>query len=144
MNCQNVQASFDERLDDRLDAAQQAQVGAHLASCADCRRQWQAYAAVWQTLERLEPVEPSFGFAQRTLRRLEEPATETRPVFWRLPVFRLATLACLVAVISLGGWLRWKDVQDARRAEVFALTQDRLEDFDVIVALDQISGENQL
>ena len=145
MNCKQTQSSFDERLDGRLDAARQAQFEAHVASCSACRAQWQAYAAAWQTLARHEAIAPSFGFAARTLRRLEQPAVEPRPLLWRLPVFRWAMLAGVVVVAGLGGSMSWQHMQDRHRAEIYVHAhQDMLEDFDVIAALDDLNGENEL
>jgi len=72
MSCQTVREQFDHRLDGRLSGHEQAAFEVHLAGCADCRREWEAYASAWQVLARDEGIEPSFGFAERTLRRLNE------------------------------------------------------------------------
>ena len=97
---------------------------------------------VWELIGRHKPIEPSFGFTERTLRRLDElPA---RVAWWRLPGTRWAvgvTAAFLVAVAGL----HWLQVRDTRRAEIYASAQqDRLEDFDVIAALDQLNGDPKL
>ena len=92
MNCQKLQEQFDDRLDGRLDAALLKEFEAHLAGCAACRREWQAYEAVWAVVGRHETIAPSVGFTARTLRRLHESAAPERVRIWQLPVFRWATL----------------------------------------------------
>jgi anti-sigma factor RsiW len=81
MICSKTQISFDERLDGRLDAVRQQEFDAHIAACGECRCEWQAYVAAWQTLARHEAIEPSFGFVERTLRRLDEPETVVAPAW---------------------------------------------------------------
>jgi predicted anti-sigma-YlaC factor YlaD len=138
MDCKMTQANMDERLDGRLDAARRAAFDAHVAGCAACASQWRAQAGLWAALGAEKGVEPSFGFVERTLRRLDEPVAA--PAGWRLPVWRWAAAACLL-VAATSGWLAWHHVQRARQAEVYAWAQqDRLEDFDVIASLDQLNG----
>src|ERR1043166_4092160 len=101
--------------------------------------------AVWELIGRHQPIEPSFGFVERTLRRLDEVLVSRQCTFWSVPALRWAAAASFVAVLGVSSWLTWQHVQDKRRAEVYAhVQQDRLEDFDVIVSLDQISGDNTL
>jgi hypothetical protein len=101
--------------------------------------------AAWELLGRHQSIEPSFGFVERTLRRLDETHAAPQQRVWHLRMFRWAMAASFAVVLSLGGWLTWQHVQANRRAEVYAhLQQDRLEDFDVIASLDQINGGNKL
>ena len=145
MTCKQVQASFDERLDGRVNATNQQAFDAHVASCPTCGREWKAYAALWQTLARHEGVEPSFGFTERTLRRLDEALPAAQPAFWRLALPRWAVAASLVAVLCASGLLAWQHQRAVRRAEIYAAAQqDSIEDFDVIASLDKLNGGNQL
>jgi predicted anti-sigma-YlaC factor YlaD len=114
MNCSTVQNLFDDRLDSRLDASTKGAMDAHLAACQNCHDEWQAYSATWQLLGETKTIEPSFGFVERTMRRLDEQAV-SRGHEW-LPIFRWAALGLTVLALSLGGWLgwqRWKTVQTA-------------------------------
>ena len=145
MNCQSIKGQFDERLDGRLAESQQAAFDVHVAACADCRLEWQAYVGVWKVLERQTGIEPSFGFVERTLRRLDERPVVGRSWFW-LPSVRWAALAATVVALGVGGWVERGRMQERRRAEVYARVQqaDYLEDFDVIANLDQIEGGRHL
>jgi anti-sigma factor RsiW len=147
MNCKSIQAGFDERLDGRLDAARQQEFDAHIAECAECRREWQAYGAAWQTLLRHGAIEPSLGFVERTLRRLDEPETVAAPALWRPTVFRWVTLTAVAIAIGLGGRAGWQHYQRAKQAQIYASVRevDFLgEDFEVIASLDQLNGGNNL
>ena len=145
MSCQAIREQFDERLDGRLAESQEAAFDTHVAACPDCRPEWRAYAGVWEVIERQSGIEPSFGFVERTLRRLDEWPAGGRSWFWQ-PSVRWVTLAAAVVALSVGGWVERERRQERRRAELYAHVQqaDYLEDFDVIANLDQIEGGNHL
>jgi len=98
---------------------------------------------VWELLGRHQSIEPSVGFADRTMRRLT--AEPPKPAWSWLPALRWAGvgLAALAVVVTLG---IGQHARDTRRAELYVQTHqaDYLDDFDVIAALDQLAGENQL
>ena len=72
--------------------------------------------AAWELIGRHKSIEPSFGFAERTLRRLHEPPARR---LWQLPAFRWAVGMCLAMVAAVGA-LHWQHVRDAKRAETYA------------------------
>jgi len=139
MSCQTIQEQFDQRLDGRLSAAEQAAWETHLAGCADCRREWEAYANMWQVLGRDPGLEPSFGFAERTVRRLAEQPVAVRAWWWR-PSIRWMALATAVVAVALTTWVGHERSVGRRHAEIYAHVQegDYLEDYDVIANLDQL------
>jgi len=145
MMCKQVQQSFDEQLDGRLTESQQAAFDEHLTACAGCRREWQTYAGAWDVMGRHTGIEPSFGFVERTLRRLDEPQTVVRTWFWR-PVFRWTALATAVIALGAGTWIRHERLATQRRVEIYASVRqaEYLEDFDVIAYLDQFKGNDKL
>lgn len=97
--------------------------------------------AAWEFIGRHKSIEPSFGFADRVLRRLEEQPARA---LWQLPAFRWATGLSLAMVLAMGT-LHWQNVREARPAEIYAAaTQDSLEDYDVIANLDLLTGDSQL
>ena len=145
MTCKQAQQSFDERLDERLTESQRAVFDEHVAACAECRREWQAYADAWGVLERHAGIEPSVGFVQRTLQRLDEPRPVARPWFWR-PVFRWGALVTAAIALSVGAWVRHQRTVEQRRVEIYASVRqaEYLEDFDVVANLDQLKGNDKL
>jgi len=145
MSCQRVRNQFDARLDGRLTASEQAAFDAHLIGCADCRSEWGAYSGVWQMLGRDEGIEPSIGFAERTLRRLNEPPVVVHGWAWGRPL-RWAALAASIIALGVGAWSRHERMLDQKRAEVYARMRqaDYLEDYDVIANLDKLKEDHSL
>ena len=92
--------------------------------------------AAWELIGRHRSIEPSFGFVERTLRRLDE--APPRLAWWRLPMARWAAGMCVAFIIATGA-IHWRVTRAAQRAELYAVAQqDALEDFDVIDNLDQL------
>ena len=145
MSCQTIKEQFDERLDGQLSESQQAVFDQHVAACTDCRREWQAYAGAWEALEKQVGIEPSFGFVERTLRRLNEPPPVLRAWFWQ-PAVRWAALATTVVALGAGSWIGHERLATQRRVEIYANVRqaESLEDLDVIASLDQFKGNNEL
>jgi len=141
MNCHEVQNQFDERLDGRLDDAARQRFEAHVAACAVCRKEWTDYAAAWEALRRVEPVTPSVGFVERTLRRLDE---ETERRLWPVAIRWLAYGTALV-VLGLGSGLMWRQHAERERARLYAKIQgsDYLEDFDVVANLERLTANDK-
>ena len=96
--------------------------------------------AAWELLGRHQGLEPSFGFAQRALRRLHEPPARR---FWLLPVFRWA-LALGCAVVVAAGGVAYRQVRHNAALVAAAVHQESLEDYDVIAALDQLEAKYKL
>ncbi len=145
MSCQSIREQFDDRLDGRLSGPEQSAFDAHLAGCVDCRREWEAYANVWQALTHDAGIEPTFGFAERTLRRLNEPRAAAHPWWWR-PSIRWATLATAGVALAVTAWVGHERMVVRKHAEVYARVQegDYLEDYDVIANLDQLKQGGHL
>jgi len=145
MNCQQTKANFDERLDSQLDAARCEAFDAHVATCRACAAEWRAYAGAWTAVARQTAPEPSVGFAERTLRRLDETLTE-HPRVWLAPLWRWALAGTVLVTLTAGGWFGWQTQHTHKaevQAEIYALAQqDRLEDFDVVASLHLLNGDN--
>jgi anti-sigma factor RsiW len=142
INCIQLRTQFDDRLDGRLDEPQRESFDRHVAVCAACATEWRAYAASWDVLTRPEGIEPSFGFVERTMRRLEE---QSEPIHagWLLPVWRWAILGSAAAVMLVSGWMLWQRAETQHAGELYAAVNatDFVEDFDVIASLDLIQGQ---
>jgi hypothetical protein len=75
----------------------------HLTVCADCRslaRDREILKAGWETLAKEAAPEPSWGFAARVLRRLDESAAEEMEFFERVGR-RVVYAASVVAAVVL-------------------------------------------
>lgn len=149
MNCRKAQKLFDDRLDNQLDAPTQAAFDAHIAGCPACHSEWHAYSSAWQLLGHHQPIEPSFGFVERTMRRLDEQPAPSHGLEW-LPIFRWAALGLTVLALSLGGWLGWQRWTNLQTAKNTGTTDESapylqvshgsfFEDMDVIASLDELT-----
>lgn len=97
MNCERAQADLLDYLSGQLSAAGQAALTAHLAGCADCRRELPATQRLWLTLGQVPSPEPS---------------PRLRPAFYAMLAAYKTTLADVPApeappASSLAGLRRW-------------------------------------
>jgi predicted anti-sigma-YlaC factor YlaD len=145
MTCDEIQVKFDDRLDEQLAASDQPAFDAHLAGCAACRAEWQAYAAAWTTLAHQRVPEPSFGFAERTLRRLtENPPRQLRG--WWTPGIRWALLGAAAVALGITLWLQERSFEAEQRVELYSAinASEPIDDLDVIAYLHELEGGSSL
>jgi hypothetical protein len=120
MNCQRLRDSFTDALAGTLPATEAAAIQAHLAGCAECRREWAALQETLLTLDRLPAAEPGPRLRKRFDAMLAEakreaaapaPAAEPfGPAWSRLDAFFAMLLparpalqgALAVAVLAVG------------------------------------------
>ena len=144
MNCNQLREQFDDRLDERLDECQREAFDRHVAVCSACGPEWKSYTASWEVLTRPESIEPSFGFVERTMRRLDEQPEPVRST-WLLPVWRWALMGSAAAILLVSGWMLWQRVETQRAGALYTAVNatDFVEDFDVIASLDLIQKQGR-
>ena len=98
--------------------------------------------AAWELLGRHESIEPSFGFTQRTVRRLHEQPARLR--FWEWPVWRWAAAAGVAGLIVAGGLVYRQASRQHKTETALIVPQDWTDDYDVIAALDQLEKKDAL
>ena len=132
---------------DDLSPVERARVESHLAACAECRGQRDAFRTMLDGLRASTPVAPQIHWGRwRADLRARLEARTARNRWWRRPVpaaLAVGMAAALVAVIWLG------DDGASRRADLAAVeelvltdrleTLDLLEDLEVIRNLDGLS-----
>lgn len=93
-NCAKYQEMISALLDDELSPAEREALHAHMGSCPDCRRMYDAFAAISGAEELEEAPE---GMLSGAMFRIRNPAPrKKKPVLWRRYA---AAAACLVLVI---------------------------------------------
>jgi predicted anti-sigma-YlaC factor YlaD len=108
MTCEEARQLAPEAALDLLDAARRANVLGHVATCGGCRAELAELAATADALLVLAPpAEPTAGFEQRVLARLDaerSPARRRALATWVRPalVAAAAAVVALVAGIALG------------------------------------------
>jgi anti-sigma factor RsiW len=146
MNCEEISKELIAYLDHRASSAERQSVEEHLAGCAACRTRAEEFRNLWNVLDEMPTVEPSFGFDARVRQRI---AAEPRPgwLAWFVPQPRLAlSAALLVALAILVAKVpsRHPGVTGtvaATQQEDFNAIKDLgvLEDYDVVTKLDALS-----
>ena len=120
MSCQEIRDLFSARADDALSAGERATLDAHLATCGECGREWQRFAATVGLLRAVEPARAPAGLVDRVLAARPRPWYRrlTRELFvpWpvKLPVEAAAVV--LVAGLAIMIFQRSPDLQQAARA----------------------------
>jgi hypothetical protein len=67
MTCHDVRDLFSALIDEALDAGDRGAVEAHLATCAECRRELQRFRSTVALLHAVEPARAPAGFVDRVL-----------------------------------------------------------------------------
>ncbi len=67
MTCDDARELFTALGDGALDAAEHAALEAHLAGCADCRREWERFRSTVALVRSLEPPRAPAGFVDRVV-----------------------------------------------------------------------------
>lgn len=107
MTCDEARALFTDLADGRLGAAERDAVGAHLATCAECRREWEGFERTLELLHGLPRYRAPAGFPERVLsaaRPAPWPRRLARRLFVPLHV-KLPVEAAAIALIAVGASL---------------------------------------
>ena len=133
VTCQDIRELFSARVDDALSADERARLDAHLATCAECAREWVRFERTVALLRATEPARAPAGFVDRVMaarprpwyRRLARGAL----VPWPVKVPLEAAAIVLVAGLAVMMFQRSPELQQAARppvppAEVTAPTLD--------------------
>jgi predicted anti-sigma-YlaC factor YlaD len=123
MNCLKASELMSLRLDAPLSGLDERELQEHLATCADCRREWARVRAVSAALERPAFVVPSPHFSARVMVRIRR-ARRRDLVLRRGGVLLLSAL--IVAAIALVPTLTFINVGIRNPAIVHALVNTGL------------------
>ena len=122
MTCHDARERLSDLLDDALEARDASVVGAHLAECAECRRELERLRATVGLLQRVEPPRAPIGFVERVVERAYPRAWYRRLAAWlflplsvKLPVEAAALV--MVAGLAMFLWERTPELRDAARME---------------------------
>ena len=122
MTCHEARELFSALMDDALGGDERVVLDAHLATCADCRRELQRVRDTVALLRAVEPARAPAGFVDRVLeaaRPASWPRRLLRALFlpWpvKLPVEAAAVVLVTVGVVYL--YLATPELQQAARLE---------------------------
>lgn len=100
MKCEEVSSELVAYLDRRMDSAERHEIEEHLANCAACRTRADEFRQLWNVMDEVPAIEPSFGFDARVRQRV---AAEPRRRWfnWVVPQPRLALAAVLLIALTV-------------------------------------------
>ena len=120
MTCHDAREQFSALVDDALAPGERAALDAHLAACADCRRELQRFRDTVALMRAAAPVRAPAGFVDRVLE-----ATQPDPWYRRLvrglflpwPV-KLPMEAAAIVLVGIGVALVYRATLDTRQFAV--------------------------
>ena len=122
MTCHDARPQLSALLDDALSVAEHQALEAHLAGCAECRRELEQLRGTVALLGRLPPAHAPAGFVDRVMDAAYRPPwwrrlldTLFRPLRVKLPLEAAAAL--LVGVSALYVYQHAPEVQELARQE---------------------------
>jgi hypothetical protein len=122
MTCHDAREQLSALLDGALPAADRQALDAHLATCADCRRELDQLRGTVALLGRLPPVRAPAGFVDRVMVEVDRPSRLRRlldalfrPLRTKLPLEAAAVL--LIGVSALYLYQRTPEVQQLARQD---------------------------
>jgi hypothetical protein len=104
MTCHDAREQFSALVDDALTVGERAALDAHLATCADCRRELQRFRDTVSLVCAVAPVRAPAGFVDRVLeaaRPVSWPRRLVRGLFLPWPV-KLPMEAAAVVLVAVG------------------------------------------
>jgi anti-sigma factor RsiW len=119
VSCEEIRKLFSARVDDALSGDERTRLDAHMATCAECAREWARFAGTVGLLRAAPPTRAPAGFVDRVLaarpqpwyRRLARGLLTPWPV--KLPVEAVAIV--LVAGLAIMLFQRSPELQQAAR-----------------------------
>ena len=125
MNCHDAREEFSDWVDEALTAEERARVDAHLAQCADCRKELERFRETVALLRRVERPRAPAGFVDRVLEAARPAPWRRRllrrlflPLSVKLPAEAAALL--LVAGLAVYVFQRTPELQQAARRDTFS------------------------
>ena len=120
MTCHDAREQFSALVDDALTPSERATLDAHLATCADCRRELQRFRDTVALLRAVEPLRAPAGFVDHVLEA-------TRPDRWYRRLLRglflpwpikLPMEAAAIVLVGIGVALVYRATLDTRQFAV--------------------------
>jgi len=119
VTCQDIRELFSARVDDALSADERARLDAHLATCAECGREWLRFERTVGLLRATEPARAPAGFVDRVMAARPRPwyrrLARGMLVPWPVKVPLEAAAIVLLAGLAVMVFQRSPELQQAAR-----------------------------
>jgi anti-sigma factor RsiW len=146
MKCEEVSKDLIGYLNQRANAAHRPELEQHLRGCAACRMRAEEFRGVWNVMDELPAIEPSFSFDARVRQRVAaEPRRRWFDVFVPQPrlafsVALLISLMILVVKLPLNNSRPGVTTAAAQQEDFNAIKNlGVLENYEVVTKMDALS-----
>jgi anti-sigma factor RsiW len=118
VTCQDARERFTDSVDETLAAEEVRALTAHLATCADCRRELERFRRTVALLRSVEPARAPAGFVDRVLAAARPEPWSRRVLRWvfRPLAVKLPLEVAAVAVVAVAAVYLYERTPDVRRA----------------------------
>ena len=125
MSCLETRELLSAWLDEALDVRERAAVDAHLAACADCRREVEGLRSTLTLLSRVEPARAPVGFVDTVMAKAHPTPWYVRLgriIFFPLSIKLPIEAGAMIVIAVLGVYLlqRTPELKDAARPDGLA------------------------
>jgi putative zinc finger protein len=125
MTCHDAREQLSALIDDALGAEERGAVAAHLATCADCRRELERLRGTVALLRAVEPARAPAGFVDRVLQAARPepwPRRLVRALLLPWPV-KLPVEAAAIVLVAVGVAYVFRATPELQQASRFESTQ---------------------
>jgi len=146
MKCEEVSKELIGYLSERADSSRRRDINEHLAGCASCQKRAEELRGIWNVMDELPAIEPSFGFDARMRQRV---AAEPRRKWFGLFVPQLRLVLAVGVLIALMVLVVKLPLNNPGTAVTTVATQQEdfnaiknlgvLENYDVVTKMDALA-----
>jgi hypothetical protein len=106
MDCEKVRDRFSSLLEGELNPLEEEMVRGHLASCEECKKEWERFGQMFRWLHSAEEVEVPEGFLPGIYKKMEERKKKPLWKGFQLPLLKIPVQAvAMVAIVFLALYL---------------------------------------
>ncbi len=128
MNCNAAQTQLSSFIDGELSGNSMQALRSHIASCAECDREYQMLRAVKQAMASIPEIEPPAGFEERLISTVfaskSAPARRQLRLVWAAGVTFAAGFAISLAYLNAGKAQQLEATNQSARSN-FQLAKDQ-------------------
>lgn len=147
MKCEEISKNLIAYLDRRANSAERNEMEEHLRACPPCAARAEELRKLWNVLEEVPGIEPSFAFDAKLRQRI---AAEPKPRWfhWLVPQPRMAVSMALLLALSILMAKMPVEGPSTIKSQDFEAIKDLgvLENYDVLTkfdALDELPSANE-
>ena len=140
-SCEDISKGLIAYLDQRANPVERRDVEQHLAGCAACRTRAEQFGALWNVMEEVPAVEPSFSFDARVRQRVA--AEPSHSWFgWFAPQARFVLSAAMLVALTV--WVAKLPQSNPVNTSPVAVSPSTDQDFDAIKDLGVLENYDVL